>query len=164
MGAVTVTNPVLTSSSTPQLTGTAQVGAGETLTVSVNGKTYTNGDGRLSLSGTAWTLNIPAADALTPASAGAGFNGVYEVLAKITDTAGNTRIDASSNELTVQDLVAPAIDLDPSSGASINHSATSTSGAAVSLDDNADAMTLVDAGDRLTRLTITAAGLSLIHI
>jgi|GEM_PF-2958581 len=159
-GAVTVTNPVVTASGTPTLTGTAVVGAGETLSVSVNGKTYTNGDGRLSLSGSAWTLAIPAADALTPASATAGFNGVYEVTATITDLAGNTRVDASSNELTVQDLLAPAIDLDPSNGATINHSVTSASGAAVSLDDNADAMTLVESGNRLPRLTLTVGGLS----
>ncbi|QYF92711.1 DUF4347 domain-containing protein [Massilia sp. PAMC28688] len=159
LGAVTVDSPVVTSDSTPRLTGSAVLGAGQGLTVTVNGRTYTAGDGQLSLAGTAWTLDIPAAHALAIGGPNAGFDGVYQVVARITDLAGNAVTDASSNELTVADASAPVVDLDPSDGATINHSVTSTMGAAVSLDDNADPLTVVEAGNRLPRLTLTAGGI-----
>ncbi|WP_164558014.1 DUF4347 domain-containing protein [Massilia atriviolacea] len=159
-GAVSVVHPQVTSDSTPQITGSVTLGAGETLAVSVNGKTYLAGDGRLSVLGGAWTLQIPDADALTPASAGAGFDGVYQVVATIRDIAGNVFTDSSSNELTVQDLIAPAIDLAPSNGATLDRSVTSTNGGAVSLDDGADPLALVEASDRVLRVTLTVGGLA----
>ncbi|MBI2353743.1 MAG: DUF4347 domain-containing protein, partial [Deltaproteobacteria bacterium] len=157
-GPVTVVNQA-TADTTPTITGTATVGAGESLSVSINGQTYTVGDGNLTLTGGNWTLTVPATDALTPASADAGFNGVYSVTATIKDTAGNMLSDSTSNELTIQDTTAPVIDLDPSNGSSINHSVTSANGAAVSLDDNSDAATVVEASDKLNNIAITVAGL-----
>jgi hypothetical protein len=53
-----------TADTTPTITGTvgsSALVAGETFTVLVNGVTYTNGDGKLSASGTTWTLNVVAA-------------------------------------------------------------------------------------------------------
>ncbi|MGB4497526.1 MAG: hypothetical protein WBI40_02405 [Methylococcaceae bacterium] len=53
----------ITADTTPTITGTvgsSALVAGETFTVLVNGVTYTNGDGKLSTSGTTWTLNIAA--------------------------------------------------------------------------------------------------------
>jgi hypothetical protein len=53
-----------TADTTPTITGTVGSSAlvtGETFTVLVNGVTYTNGDGKLSASGTTWTLNVVAA-------------------------------------------------------------------------------------------------------
>ena len=75
--------------------------AGETLNVTVNGVIYTAGDGNLVVNadGT-WDLTIPAADTLA--------DGTYDVVATITDFAGNTSTDASTDELTV-DTNAPVI-------------------------------------------------------
>ncbi|WP_167399970.1 Ig-like domain-containing protein [Massilia violaceinigra] len=159
-GPVSVVHPLVTSDSTPQISGSVTLGAGETLAVTVNGKTYLAGDGRLSVTGATWTLAIPEADALTPASAGAGFDGVYQVVATIRDVAGNILADSSSNELTVQDLAAPVIDLAPSNGATLDRSVASVNGGAVSLDDGADPLTLVDASNRLLRLTLAVGGLA----
>lgn len=92
--APTVTS-LSSSDATPTLTGTATVADGEKLTVVVNGVTYTQGDGNLSIntSNNTWSLNIPGNNALTPAT--------YTVLAKVTDAAGNNTSDATSNELTI---------------------------------------------------------------
>ncbi len=87
-------NPLVTNNTAPTLDGTATVAAGETLTVSVNGVTYTDGDGNLSLTGNNWTLVIPAGNAITP-------DGDYEVTATVTDLAGNSSTDSSNNELTI---------------------------------------------------------------
>ncbi|HJV85365.1 MAG TPA: Ig-like domain-containing protein [Noviherbaspirillum sp.] len=101
VGPVTVTS-LSTADTTPAITGTAALGAGETLRVSVNGKTYTEGDGNLAVAGNAWTLSVPASDQLT--------TGTYEVTATITDTAGNVLTDATTNELVISntDSTAPA--------------------------------------------------------
>jgi Ca2+-binding RTX toxin-like protein len=102
--------PTITASTamtdTPTITGTATVGAGETLTVTVGGVTYTEGDGNLSRLGSGWTLNVPPANALT--------DGTYEVIAKVTDAAGNFVADASTNELYVNAVAdAPVVVLTP---------------------------------------------------
>ena len=64
--AVPAVIPLSTSDATPVLSGTATVAAGETLTVTVDGITYTAGDGNLvdNANGT-WTLSIttPLAEA-----------------------------------------------------------------------------------------------------
>jgi hypothetical protein len=62
--APTVT-ALTTNDTTPTISGTATVGSGETLTVTVNGVTYTAGanDGHLTYNSTAnsWSLTIPEA-------------------------------------------------------------------------------------------------------
>jgi len=94
------------NSGTPVIEGTAQVTAGETLTVTVNGIAYTEADGNLVDNGdNTWSLQIPATNALPEAT--------YDVTASVTDTAGNVSTDPSSAELVV-DLtapVAPTVDL-----------------------------------------------------
>lgn len=77
---------------TPTIYGEARVGAGEVLTVSVNGIVYTAGAGNLVLSGTRWYLTIPAGNALAA--------GTYNVIATVTDTAGN-KSNAIANKLTI---------------------------------------------------------------
>ncbi|NPC54662.1 cadherin domain-containing protein, partial [Caenimonas soli] len=158
LGPVTVTSQT-TVDTTPTITGTATLGTGESLSVTVNGVTYTPGDGNLVHVGAAWTLTIPAADALQTAVGGA-FNGVYNVSATVRDSAGNVLSDSTSGELTVRDTTAPVLDLDPSDGGTINRSVTSLNGAAVSLDDDADAATLVELSDKLGAVTVTVAGLA----
>jgi hypothetical protein len=104
-----------TSDTTPTITGTAALGAGEVLTVTVGGTTYTVGDGHLTRdSGTgAWSLTVPAGSELTAGT-------TYAVTATVTDVAGNVRSDTTTNELSVaqvtpeppeplQDPVLPAI-------------------------------------------------------
>ena len=76
-----IANNLTTYDQTPTLTGTATVADGEVLTVIVNGVTYTNGDGYLTLNGTNWTLNVPIANKINPGS--------YTITAKVTDAAGN---------------------------------------------------------------------------
>jgi Notch-like protein len=156
-GPVTVTAQT-TDDTTPVVAGSATVDVGETLRVTVNGVTYRAGDGALSLSGSTWTLQIPASASLAPA-VGGGFDGVYDVTAQIRDTAGNTLADGTSGELTVRDTTLPVVDLDPSSGATRNHVATSRRGAATSLDDDADPATVVEASDRVAVVTVAVSGL-----
>src|SRR5947207_622010 len=116
----------------------------------VNGVIYKQGDGHLSLAGANWSLAIPTANALAPASISGGFYGVYLVTATIRDLAGN--ILGNTGTLTIEDTIAPVIDLDPTSagsedGTDLNHSVTSTTGTLVSLDDDADPATVVEASD-----------------
>ena len=74
-------NIQITNNTTPPITGTATVVAGESLTVTVGDNIYTSGDGNLALNGNNWALIIPAEDALD--------DGNYEVIAIVTDQAGN---------------------------------------------------------------------------
>ena len=85
--------PLTTSDATPSVSGTATVGLGETLTVTVDGVTYTVGDGNLFLDNDGfWTLSLSSPMA----------EGTYEVTAAVTDTAGNVAVDTTLNELIVQ--------------------------------------------------------------
>jgi Tol biopolymer transport system component len=86
--ATPTVDPQTTPSPTPTLTGAWNGAAGETLSITVNSKTYPP-----TLGGAAWSVAIPAGDALAA--------GTYEVQAQAVDLAGNTSADASSNELTV---------------------------------------------------------------
>lgn len=89
----TVTAMAATYDATPTISGTATVLDNEILRVTVNGITYTNGDGNLSLNGTAWTLNITTANRISA--------GTHNVTATVTDAAGNASTDATSNELVI---------------------------------------------------------------
>jgi hypothetical protein len=90
--ATPTVNAQVTNDTTPAITGTAVVGAGEALTVTVNGITYSVG-ADLVRAGNNWTLNVPAPNALP--------QGSYSVVATVSDAAGNATSDASSNELLV---------------------------------------------------------------
>ena len=94
---------------TPTITGTAKVGAGETLNVTVSGATYTvtpdsNGVWSLSLA-----TAIPSSGALQPLVDGQS----YSVAAVVTDLAGNTSSDSTSSELTIN-LDAPSVTISES--------------------------------------------------
>ena len=99
------TMPMVTSQTTndptPVITGTAIVASNESLTVEVNSKTYTTGDGHLSYNDSAhtWTLTVPSVDVLA--------EGRYSVTAKVTDGAGNATSDSTNGELII-DTTAPA--------------------------------------------------------
>ena len=107
-GPVTVTS-VLSNVTTPVLTGTASLGAGESLSVTVSGATYSvtpdgNGD---------WSLDLgsatPSSGSLTPLTDG----NTYSVTATITDAAGSSLSDSTSNELTVALAVPPQPEVSP---------------------------------------------------
>jgi hypothetical protein len=80
---------------TPVLSGTATLGAGETLSVTVDGASY-----HVAVVEGEWTLNLASA---TPSSGvlALAAGGHYEVVATATDLAGNARTDSSSGELTI---------------------------------------------------------------
>ena len=90
-----------TNDTTPTIIGTNALStalpAGETMTVSVNGATYTvvpNASGN-------WSLEI-GTDMPASGSVGIFVNGVsYEVVATVTDIAGNTATDISNFEITI---------------------------------------------------------------
>lgn len=93
-------NELITSGTTPAITGTATVAAGDTFVVTVNGISYTSGDGNLELTGTTWTLQIPAGNALV--------DGIYDITATVTDAAGNSSSDFTTDEIRI-DTNAPEI-------------------------------------------------------
>ena len=86
-------NALTTASTTPTITGTWDNANGNSLSVTVNGVTYTAGQG-LTITGGTWALTIPAGNALTAGSS-------YSVTASVTDAAGNVGTDATSSELVI---------------------------------------------------------------
>lgn len=90
-------NALTANTTTPTLSGTASLASGDSLNVEVNGASYNN----ISVNGGNWSLNLATT---TPSSGtlGAFVDGTsYEVVATITDNAGNSQIDTSNNELTM---------------------------------------------------------------
>ncbi|MFV0450016.1 MAG: Ig-like domain-containing protein [Vibrio sp.] len=98
-GSVTV-DALTTADATPTITGTVQgMAEGNRLQVLVNGVLYTHGvDDELTVTGTSWSLKIPANHAL---NANGTVDIAYEVEARIADLAGNAKLDATSDELVV---------------------------------------------------------------
>ena len=93
--------PLITSNNTPVLSGTTSIAPGESLVVTVDAVTYTEGDGNLVVnSDGTWDLTIPAANVIA--------DGTYAVTATITDLAGNTTNDTATDELIV-DTTAPVV-------------------------------------------------------
>ena len=83
-----------TNAAAPTIEGTATLGAGETLEIEVDGQVYSVGDGFLELDGSGgWTLTLPAAPPIG--------EGPYDVVATVTDAAGNATLDATTDELVV---------------------------------------------------------------
>ena len=100
-----VVDLLATNDTTPAVTGTANLAPDESLTVEVDGVTYTVGDGNLSMAGSAWTLVIPVGNTLA--------EGTYEVVAVASDSLGNQNSDATTNELIIDTTppVIPTVDL-----------------------------------------------------
>lgn len=92
-GPVTVV-PLTTTSSTPTITGTVTLAEGETFSVVIGARTYSVDGSILSVNGTAWTLNVPAANALGV--------GTYNVVARISNSGGGVLADSTSGELVIQ--------------------------------------------------------------
>ncbi|SPL71379.1 hypothetical protein KPC_2557 [Acinetobacter stercoris] len=98
---ITVTT-LLTADTTPTISGAyaKALGNGETIQVIVNGVTYKQGDGYLTVNTTAktWSLHIPDANALNVNGA---TDTPYSIIAQIVNIAGNVVSDTTANELTV---------------------------------------------------------------
>jgi gliding motility-associated-like protein len=90
IGPVTV-NAQTTTDFTPTITGTATLQSGETLSVMVNGVVYTTSNG-LTISGNTWSL--PITSSLTRGT-------TYSITATITNSAGYTLSDSTSQELVI---------------------------------------------------------------
>ncbi|WP_353858901.1 Ig-like domain-containing protein [Azospirillum formosense] len=113
-GAPAVTSAVLTNSTTPTLTGTAE--AGSTVTVTVGGATYTT-----TATGGNWSIDLATA---TPASGALSLNtnGANPISATATDAAGN--VSPAGTQSLVVDTTLP--DAPTVTSAALSNSATPT--------------------------------------
>ncbi len=95
LGPVTV-DTLVTTDTTPILTGTVTLDRdqGETLSVTVNGVTYSEDDPELSVDGNTWTLDLSSVDPMDYT--------IYDVYAVITNQDFYTLADNTSGELTIQ--------------------------------------------------------------
>ncbi len=94
-------NALSTTDTTPVLSGTATLGAGEQLAVTVNGATYNN----VPVTGGVWSIDTETA---TPSSGTLSTfipDTTYSVTATVTDPAGNATSDATTNELVITSTV-----------------------------------------------------------
>lgn len=89
-----------TNDNTPIISGTATVNVGDQFKVTVNGITYTLGDGNLSILGNVWSLQIPSGSEID--------DGTYSVTATVTDAFNNSSTDITNNELLI-DTTAPSV-------------------------------------------------------
>ena len=96
---IPIVNSLTDNDSTPTITGTFDDMNTVTLTVEINGASYTVGDGNLSVAGNTWTLTIPPGDALG--------DGTYDVRVTATDSGANISTDGTTNELVI-DTTPPA--------------------------------------------------------
>ena len=88
-----------TNDTTPVITGTAD--SADMIEVTVNGVTYTEGDGYLVDNGNdTWSLSIPNINEIA--------EGVYDVLVEAKDVAGNISTDVTRDELVI-DTTAPVL-------------------------------------------------------
>lgn len=94
---VPTVNSLITTNTSPTITGTVTLAAGDVLRVTVDGVTYSVGNDLTVNSGAGtWSLQIPVANAL--------HGGTFSVTATVTDIAGNVSTDTTSNELVVNTI------------------------------------------------------------
>jgi hypothetical protein len=94
---VPTVNSLTTTNTSPTITGTVTLAAGDVLRVTVDGVTYSVGNDLTVNSGAGtWSLQIPVANAL--------HGGTFSVTATVTDIAGNVSTDTTSNELVVNTI------------------------------------------------------------
>jgi len=92
-------NPLVTNINTPVISGVAILNPDESVSVTVNGVTYTDSDPELFVASDAWTVTIPMGAELA--------DNVYDVVVTVIDDAGNETSDGSIDELVI-DTIAPA--------------------------------------------------------
>ncbi|MFL9967041.1 Ig-like domain-containing protein, partial [Paraburkholderia sediminicola] len=94
--AITVSiNAYSGADTTPTISGalTGALPAGNTLQVTLNGVTYVAGDGNLSVSGTTWTLHVPAANAM---NVGGATDVPYSMSAVVVSAGGNLGVQTTA--------------------------------------------------------------------
>jgi large repetitive protein len=94
---VPTVNTLSMNATSSTISGTATLGAGESLSVTINGATYNN----VAVSAGTWSINTVST---TPSSGTLGSFTVgnsYDVVAKVVDSAENSSVDSSTNEITV---------------------------------------------------------------
>ena len=102
--AAPTVDALLTKLDNPTLTGTVTLGEGETLTVTVDGVDY-DSDGEVTVVNNDWSLDL-SDSGITPAVELT--DGTYPVTATVTDTAGNSVNDSTTEELVV-DSTGPSV-------------------------------------------------------
>ena len=101
LSPVVTVNTLHTADTTPSISGTVIEENLLSFEVTVDGITYTNGDGHLQVTGSEWSLLIPVAHELA--------QNVYDVIATAEDIAGTSISDATLDEVHV-DTDAPVVD------------------------------------------------------
>ena len=148
-----------TAERTPVIEGTVAIATGTMLTVEVNGVLYTEGDGQLTRAGDGtWSLAIPSGRELA--------DDLYQVIATLTDEAGNASVDGGTDELAVDTLAPPSPGVSSLTVADrtprIEGTATLADGETLSVEVAGQVYlagdgALVDNGDGTWALTIPAA-------
>ena len=112
-----VVNALLSNDTSPVIKGSNNpLDAGERLTVTVNGATYVVKPNASS----EWDLDLGAATPVSGTLAPLADGQTYQVVATVTDAAGNATSDTSTNELVI-DTTAPTLTLNPISDGYINN-------------------------------------------
>ncbi|MEK9155930.1 MAG: immunoglobulin-like domain-containing protein [Patescibacteria group bacterium] len=143
---VVTVNSLITNDTTPTLTGTIDDSAA-TIQISVNGHTYA-----AIVSSNTWSAAVT--DELA--------EGIYEVAASATDTAGNVGSDDSLNELEI-DLTAPVLTevipvASPTADNTPNYTFNSSEAGTITYLNCSSAATMVIAGDNTIELDPFADG------
>jgi Ca2+-binding RTX toxin-like protein len=155
---VATVNALRANTTMPVITGTANLEDGNTLAVTVNSATYILGvSPELTIFGSTWSLQIPNS---APLPGG----GTYSVIASMTDLAGNSSVDITSNELVIETVAPTIINFNSTTpngiirnGAEVNITAT----ASESLRAGSQITVLLDTG-RSVVLTAAADGTTLV--
>jgi len=155
---VATVNALRANTTMPVITGTANLEDGNTLAVTVNSATYILGvSPELTISGSTWSLQIPNS---APLPGG----GTYSVIASMTDLAGNSSVDITSNELVIETVAPTIVNFNSTTPngiirntAEVNITAT----ASESLRAGSQITVLLDTG-RSVILTATADGTTLV--
>jgi Ca2+-binding RTX toxin-like protein len=155
---IAVINSLLTNSTTPLITGTAVHEQDSTLSVKVNGATYTYGTNpELTWVGSDWSLQIPNRAALPGV-------GTYSVVATMSDVAGNIGVDITSNELVIErtpPTITAFTSSTPSGVMRLGSEVNITANASEAIQAGSQISALLDTG-RTVLLTASADGLTLI--
>jgi len=128
--AAPTVNALTSESTTPVITGSAALATAsgtvtaETMTVSVGGATY-----NVTPSGGTWSLDLATA---TPVSGTLDLTalGTHQVVATVTDAAGNATSDTTTGEISIVDLTAPTAPaiIAPAAGATLTSSTATITG------------------------------------
>ncbi len=136
-------DPIENNNPTPEIKGKVTLGIGETLEVVVDGITYSVANGNLNIDANGnWSLTVEQ-----PLS-----EGTHDVVATITDAAGNSTTDTSSAEITIDTTAptAPAVDAIESANATPTITGSATLGQGETLEVTVNGVVYSVANGNLT--------------